>query len=143
MSQAKVGSKVKIHYMGKLENGEVFSSSTNNEPLEFCVGEGKVLSNLEEAIVGMSPGESKTITVPAKQAFDSPDRESTLVVNRETIPEDLSIEVGQEVYIRVPDTHASIPALVQEMSAADVVLSVNHSLENENRIFEIQLIEVG
>ncbi|WP_160315379.1 FKBP-type peptidyl-prolyl cis-trans isomerase, partial [Limnoraphis robusta] len=45
MSQAKVGSKVKVHYVGKLENGDVLSSSTNNETLEFCVGEGEVISN--------------------------------------------------------------------------------------------------
>ncbi|MFZ1024976.1 MAG: FKBP-type peptidyl-prolyl cis-trans isomerase [Limnoraphis robusta] len=143
MSQAKVGSKVKVNYVGKLENGDVLSSSTNNETLEFCVGEGEVISNLEQAIVGMTPGESKTITIPARQAYNSSDRESTLVVDRQSLPADISIEVGQQVYVRVPNVHASIPAIIMEISESNIVLSVvNSSFGDENLIFDIELVEV-
>ncbi|ERT09878.1 FKBP-type peptidyl-prolyl cis-trans isomerase family protein [Lyngbya aestuarii BL J] len=143
MSQAEMGSKVKVHYVGKLENGAVFSSSANNEPLEFCIGEGEVLSNLEQAIMGMNPGESKIITIPAKQAYDYPDRESTVVVERQNLPADASIEVGQKVYIRMPNVHASIPAIIMEISESNVVLSLmNSSLGDEDIIFDIQLVEV-
>lgn len=144
MSRAEMGSNVKVSYVGKLENGEVFSSSANNEPLEFCVGEGEVLSNLERAIVGMSPGESKTVTIPAKQAYEYPGRESTLVVDRQTLPPDVSIEVGQQVYVRVANVHTSIPAIIMEINESDVVLSVvNSSFGDENLIFDIELIEVN
>ncbi|WP_413160889.1 FKBP-type peptidyl-prolyl cis-trans isomerase [Capilliphycus salinus ALCB114379] len=144
MSQAEMGSKVKVNYVGKRENGEVFSSSANNEPLEFCIGEGEVISNLEQAVVGMNPGESKTVTIPAKQAYEYPDRESTLVVDRQNLPSDVSIEVGQEVYIRMPNVHASIPATIMEINESNVVLSVvNSSFGDENLIFDIQLVEVN
>ncbi|MEB3282070.1 MAG: FKBP-type peptidyl-prolyl cis-trans isomerase [Lyngbya sp.] len=144
MSQAEMGSKVKVNYVGKRENGEVFSSSANNEPLEFCIGEGEVISNLEQAVVGMSPGESKTVTIPAKQAYEYPDRESTLVVDRQSLPSDISIEVGQEVYVRMQNVHASIPAVVMEISESNIVLSiVNSSFGDENLIFDIQLVEVN
>lgn len=144
MSRAEMGSNVKVSYVGKLENGEVFSSSANNEPLEFCVGEGEVLSSLEQAIVGMNPGESKTVTIPAKQAYEYPDRESTLVVDRQSLPSDVSIEVGQQVYVRVSNVHTSIPAIIMEINESDVVLSVvNSSFGDENLIFDIELIEVN
>ena len=44
----KNGQKVTIHYVGKLKDGTVFDNSrTNNKPLSFTVGEGKVLPAFE------------------------------------------------------------------------------------------------
>ena len=57
MAQAKNGDTVKIHYTGKLENETVFDSSVDREPLEFTLGEGKIIPGFEEAVIGMSPGE--------------------------------------------------------------------------------------
>ena len=69
MAKVKNGDTVKVHYTGKLEDGTVFDSSESREPLEFTVGEGKVIPGFEQAVVGMSPGDSKTEKVPADQAF--------------------------------------------------------------------------
>ncbi len=69
MAKAKNGDAVKVHYTGKLEDGTVFDSSESREPLEFTLGEGKVIPGFEQAVVGMSPGDSKTEKVPADQAF--------------------------------------------------------------------------
>ena len=40
MAQAESGNKVKVHYTGKLDDGTVFDSSINRDPLEFQLGEG-------------------------------------------------------------------------------------------------------
>lgn len=63
MAQTKYGDTVKVHYTGKLENGTVFDSSINREPLQLTIGEGRVIPGFENALVGMSPGESKTTKV--------------------------------------------------------------------------------
>ena len=68
MRKAKSGDTVKIHYVGKLEDGTVFSSSTDRDPIEITVGEKRV-APFEQALVGMQPGESKTVHVPAEQAY--------------------------------------------------------------------------
>lgn len=82
MVQAKNGDTVKVHYTGKLEDGKIFKSSADGDPLQFTIGESKIISGFEQAIVGMSPGESKTEKVPAHQAFGPYKEESVLEVDR-------------------------------------------------------------
>ncbi len=63
MKQVKEGDVVKVHYTGKLVNGEQFDSSTGREPLEFTVGAGQMIKGFDDAMPGMSLGEKKTINV--------------------------------------------------------------------------------
>jgi peptidylprolyl isomerase len=59
MQTAKSGDKVKVHYEGKLTNGETFDSSSGRAPLEFEVGSGMVIKGFDEGVTGMSVGEKK------------------------------------------------------------------------------------
>ena len=94
MAQAKTGDKVKVHYTGRLDDGEVFDSSECREddcgcetgPLEFTIGEGEVIPGFEQAIVGMSPGETKTVTIPVDQAYGERMDEMVAVVERKRPP---------------------------------------------------------
>ena len=63
MSQAKQGDKVCIHYRGSLEDGTVFDSTFDKEPFDFTIGEDVVLAGFEEAVLGMTEGEEKTVTL--------------------------------------------------------------------------------
>lgn len=98
MIQAKRGDTVKVHYTGKLDDGTVFDSSKGREPLEFSIGEGIVIPGFEEAIVGMSPGESKTASICAEQAYGPYRPELVMVVERQRIPTDIPLEVGRNSY---------------------------------------------
>ena len=69
MAQPKQGDTVKVHYTGKLDDGKVFDSSKDRQPLEFKVGDKKVIPGFEEAVIGMNPGESKTIKIKADDAY--------------------------------------------------------------------------
>ena len=80
MTQAKTGDKVTVHYTGRLERGEVFDSSECHEgddcgcdpgPMEFTIGEGEVIPGFEKAVIGMSPGEAKTVTFPSARPMAS------------------------------------------------------------------------
>ena len=89
MAQAKPGDTVKVHYTGKLTDGTVFDSSLNEEPLGFTIGEGQVIPGFEEAVIGMSPGQSKITKIRPDKAYGSYREDMVLVVDRDRLPADI------------------------------------------------------
>lgn len=132
---AKVGDIVKVHYTGTLVNGTVFDSSYDREPIEFTVGDGAYLSDFEQAVVGLQVGQSKTVTIPAEDAYGLLE----YVVNRDEISPDLDLEIGQQVYY-----HANnyIACTVTDISETTVTLHNDHTLAGEDLTFEIELLEI-
>jgi peptidylprolyl isomerase len=95
MSQAKHGDTVKVHYRGKLQNGFVFDASFDREPLQFTIGGGQIIPGLEEAVVGMNPGDSKTTELSVEKGFGP-----VVVVPKSKLAElDLEPKVGELVSI--------------------------------------------
>ena len=140
MAQAKHSDTVKVHYTGKLEDGTVvFDSSENREPLQFTIGEGKIIPGLERAVVGMSPGESKTEKIPADQAFGPYREELILEVDRQQIPADVKLKVGKRLQFRHANGRAT-QALVTDVSESKVTVNANHPLARSDLIFNIQLL---
>src|SRR5436189_5986593 len=91
MQEAKKGDKVKVHYHGKLTNGETFDSSTGREPLEFEVGSGSVIRGFDKGVMGMSAGEKKTIDIPFNEAYGPKDPEMMFEFPKENFPKDFQI----------------------------------------------------
>lgn len=141
MSQAKVGDKVSVHYTGKLEDGTVFDSSNGREPLEFEIGTSSVIPGFEHAIVGMAPGESKTATVPADQAYGQREQGKVVEVERGQLPPDLDLRVGQRLKLTDQQQNSTY-VTVAAMSDAAVKLDANHPLAGKDLTFDIELVEI-
>jgi FKBP-type peptidyl-prolyl cis-trans isomerase 2 len=142
MAQAKPGDIVKIHYTGRLEDGTVFDSSANREPLEFTLDGGQVIPGFEQAVLGMTPGESKTEKIPMDQAYGPHRPEMVLEVSRQQMPPELQPEVGQQLQVQQPDGQ-TIPVFVTEVTESTVTLDANHPLAGEDLTFDIELVEIG
>jgi peptidylprolyl isomerase len=69
MAKAKQGDKVRVHYTGKLDDGSIFDSSVNRDPLEFTIGSGNLIPGFEEGVINMSIGEKKSVTISPEQAY--------------------------------------------------------------------------
>ena len=67
--QAKFGDIVRVHFTCSLDDGTIFDSSVGKEPLELAVGEDRVMPGFEEAIIGMEPGEKRTVRVTADRGY--------------------------------------------------------------------------
>lgn len=142
MAQAKRNDQVKVHYTGKLADGTVFDSSDGKEPLEFTIGSGQVLPGFEEAVEGMSPGESRTATVPAEKAYGDRRDDMMVEVERSRLPDNVQPEVGQRLQITQPDGK-TFPVRVTEVAESKVTLDANHPLAGQEVTFDIELIEIA
>lgn len=141
MTQAKSGNLVAIHYTGKLENGTVFDSSRDRQPLEFALGSGQVIPGFEAAVMGMSLGESKTEVIRSDQAYGPYRDDMVMVVDRQQIPTEIPLDVGIQLQLQGPDGQA-VPVLVTDLSESDVTLDANHPLAGETLIFDIELVAI-
>ena len=141
MAPAKNGDTVRIHYTGKLEDGTVFDTSDGRDPLEFTLGDGQVIPGFEEGVLGMSSGDSKTVTIPSENAYGPRREEMVSTVNRDQFPPDITPEVGQQLQMQRPDGER-MRVTVVEVSEETVTFDANHPLAGKNLTFEISLTEI-
>jgi peptidylprolyl isomerase len=140
-AKAKEGDTVKVHYTGKLKDKRIFDSSQDAEPLELTVGAGQVIPGFEKAVVGMSVGDSKTVEIAAVEAYGPHRDELVVEIERERVPENISLEVGQPLVLR-QEEGPPIRVTVTDMSDQSVTLDANHPLAGEDLTFEVQLVEI-
>lgn len=140
MTQAKEGDTVKVHYTVKLGDGTVIGSTIDHQPLQFTIGDGQILPGFEQAVIGMNPGESKTIEVPADQAFGPHLDEMVVVIDRTQLPSDFNPKIGDQVQFRQMDGQI-LTVLVTDVSALNITIDANHPLAGKDLTFDIQFIE--
>ena len=142
MAQAKNGDTVKVHYTGKLDDGTVFDTSADREPLQFKIGEGQLIPDFEQAVIGMNPGDSKTVQIPSDKAYGPHHEEMVMEVDRSQFPEGLEPKVDQRLQVQQPDGQA-YAVTVTDVSEAKVTLDANHPLAGKDLTFDIQLTEIA
>ncbi len=141
MNQAQDGSIVKVHYTGTLKDGTMFDSSVEREPLEFTIGEGRLLKDFEGAIVGMAVGDKKTIDIDAENAYGVYQDNLQMTVQRSQLPADMEPQVGMQLQTTLQEGHVVI-LVVKEILENDVVLDANHPLAGKDLTFELELMEI-
>jgi len=142
MAKVKNGDSVKVNYTGKLEDGTVFDTSDNKEPLEFKVGEGKLIKGFEAAVVGMEPGEEKTVQIPANEAYGPHHPEMIMVIDRKEVPDTITPKVDQMLQVRQKDG-TTFAVKVTDVSEKSLTLDANHPLAGKDLTFDIQLAEIA
>ncbi|MBD3332473.1 peptidylprolyl isomerase [candidate division GN15 bacterium] len=141
MAEAKSGDTVKVHYTGKLNDGTVFDSSREREPLEVTIGAGQVIPGFENGIIGMAPGETKSISVSKDEAYGDHRQELTMDVNKSDFPETITPEVGQMLQMKNPNGDL-IRVVVSEIKDDTVTIDANHPLAGKDLTFELELVAI-
>jgi peptidylprolyl isomerase len=141
MTQVKNGDTVKVHYTGSLSDGRIFDSSTDREPLEFTVGAQQVVSGFEQAVLGMSLGESKTTHIPADQAYGQRDNRLVIRVSKSQLPPGMTVKLNDRLQMRSGDGRV-MDVTVAELSDDELVLDGNHFLAGKDLTFDIELVEI-
>jgi FKBP-type peptidyl-prolyl cis-trans isomerase 2 len=141
MTRVQNGSQIKVHYTGRLDNGQVFDSSVERDPLDFTVGQGQLIPGFEAAVTGMQTGDKKTVTIAAEDAYGPRQDELLFSVDRSQLPDHIQPEVGQQLQVS-QDGQTSV-VTVAELTDTSITLDANHPLAGENLTFDLEVVEVA
>ena len=136
MQQVQNGDKVKVHYHGKLRNGETFDSSQGREPLEFTVGGGQVIKGFDEGVKGMQVGDKKTVEIEVGDAYGEKNEDMIIEFPKAQFPPDMNPEAGMQLMMNNGQGQ-QFPVVIKEVKEESVLLDANHPLAGEDLIFDI------
>ena len=139
---AKNGDKVKVHYTLKDAEGNVVESSTKTLPIEFTIGEGKIIPGFEKNVLGMGLKETKTISIPPEDAYGARDEKMLFEFDKKNAPEDFDPQIGQTVQMHRPDGK-SFAATVVGHSEKGFMMDANHPLAGKELTFDLELVDIA
>ena len=142
VAPVKEGDMVSVHYTGKLDDGTVFDSSVGGEPLQFTVGAGRVIPGFEQAVIGMKPGESITVTIPAAEAYGPHREDLVIVVDRSELPADIDPQVGEQIVGGLAGG-GQMAVVIIEVTDSSVTVDANHPLAGKDLTFDIELVDIS
>jgi len=142
MKTVENGSSVKLHYRGTFPDGEVFDDSRlRDQMMEIVVGKGEIIKGFEEALLGMTEGETKTINLASAEAYGPPRPEMIVKTALSAFPENFEFEVGMKVQGRSP-TGQIVLAEILSFDEENVLLDHNHPLAGKDINFQIEMVQI-
>ncbi|MBW2622148.1 MAG: peptidylprolyl isomerase [Deltaproteobacteria bacterium] len=141
-TRADNGDLVKVHFVGKLENGTVFDTTENGPPLEFTIGDGNIIPGFEQGVNGMEINEKKTINVPPDLGYGPADEKKIFKVRRNYFSHEYPPAIGLQLKY-APKKVEPIYVVVTDLDDDSVTLDGNHALAGKTLIFDLELVEIG
>jgi FKBP-type peptidyl-prolyl cis-trans isomerase SlpA len=141
MSQVKENNTVKVHYVGKLSDGQVFDTSEGKEPLEFTLGQGKLIAGFEKGLIDMKLNEKKTITISKEEAYGESREDLIQEVDKSQLPEDITPEVGMGLVSKSADGN-EMNLLIVEVKESTIVIDGNHPLAGKELTFDLEVVDI-
>jgi peptidylprolyl isomerase len=139
---ATKGCEVSLHYRGTFEDGEEFDSSYSRDtPMDVTLGAGTLIAGFDEALHGMSEGETKTFTLTPDQAYGPRDPDATVELNKSIFPEEFEFTTGMTIPLTGPGNKPFLATLV-ESRESDIVVDVNHPMAGKTLTFEVKVLTV-
>jgi len=141
MSKVKAGDTISVHYTGTLEDGTVFDTSKERDPLQFDVSSGMMIPGFDAAVVDMAAGDNKTVNIAAAEAYGEPREEMVATFPRTSFPAEINPEIGQQLALTTPSGQP-LNVIVTKIEGNDITLDGNHFLAGKDLTFEIEVVEI-
>lgn len=138
MSQATKGSEVTVHYTGTLDDGTVFDSSRDREPLTFVLGEGAVIAGFEAAVEGMEEGQTKKVSLSPDEAYGPHVQEMVIQSQKSELP----VEPEEGMVFQASVQGQTVYFVVSGIEEETVTLDGNHPMAGKQLNFDLELVKV-
>lgn len=141
MSKVRENDVVKVHYTGKLSNGQIFDSSLEREPIKVELGKGQLIPGFEKGLIDMAVNDKKTIEIDKQEAYGEINKELFQKVPKAELPETIEPKTGMELIATRPDGSEQ-KLRVAEVNEEDIVVDANHPLAGHDLVFDLELVEI-
>ncbi len=128
-----------FHYTLKNKIGMVLDSSDGNPPMLFLTGSGQIIPGLEKRMKNMAIGETKTIMVPAAEAYGEVDESLKLTVKTTQFPIEANLKVGDQ--FRINEEPGAPLFKVVKIDGEDVQIDGNHQMAGNDLYFDVEITE--
>lgn len=135
------GSVVAIDYSLHLGDGKVIDASAPDDPLTYLHGEGQIVPGLEQALVGLAPGDARQVVVSPEEGYGPHDPQAVQEVPRTAFPKEIRPEVGMELMAQGPGGEP-VPFVVRDVKLETVVVDMNHPLAGKTLHFDVTIREI-
>lgn len=139
--KAENGDMVTVHYTGKNEDGEIFASSVEGDPIEFKIGEGDLISGFEKSLIGMREGERQEFKVPPEDGFGEYRKELITTIDRKDFPENFEPEEGKLLRLRRDDGE-KFDARITRVDGDEVTIDANHPLAGQTLRMNVDMLSI-
>jgi FKBP-type peptidyl-prolyl cis-trans isomerase 2 len=138
MLKVEIGDIVKVHFTCKASDGAIIESSLEKESVQLIIGSSPIMKGLEEAIIGMELNESKTVRILSAEAIHSYNKSSEFTVNKNQLPPNMCLEVGQTLDV-VQENNEVIHLKIVNISSPSITLIEDTPPVNKDLIFDIKI----
>ncbi|MFH2123321.1 MAG: peptidylprolyl isomerase [Pseudomonadota bacterium] len=144
MKKVQQNDKVTISCTGKLENGTTFHDSNESEPLVITMGSHDIPPTLEQALLGMSPGEQKRVKIEPDEGYGPRRKDLLQTLDRTTLSNTIIPRIGMTLSLKVEKDgqHHQVPATIVEINNNSIVVDYNHPLAGHNLFYDITIISI-
>jgi FKBP-type peptidyl-prolyl cis-trans isomerase SlpA len=135
---------VTITYTGKLDNGEVFTTVTDQEPLTLVLGNNDAPPTLEQALLGMAVGDKKSVRLPPEEGFGPRRKDLLHTLNRKSFGSKITPVPGLILSLNIEKDGKphQVPATIAEVNNDTVVVDYNHPLAGHHLIYNLTVTAI-
>lgn len=137
---AHTGDRVWVYYTGTLTNGTVFDTNVGGTPINFTIGANQVIPGFEQGIIGMTLNQTKTVTIPANEAYGEPNPNLIVALPIKQFGNQ-TVKVGE--VIRETASNRTYEGIITALNDTTATVNFNSPLAGQTLIFNIRLVKIA
>ena len=144
MTQPTQNSTVTLAFIGKLDNGEIFISMDEKEPLSTQIGSSDLPPTVEQELLKMTVGELRKIRVPPEEGFGQRQKDLLQTIDNQKMVDSIQPKPGMVLSLKIDKdgVEQKVPATVISVEGSQVTVDYNHPLAGHHLNYELKLLAI-
>ncbi len=134
-------STVTMHFSLTLADGTAVDGTQDGEPMTFSMGDGSMISALEQVIMDLSTGDKQQVSLDPRDTFGFPDDDNKHWMDKSEFTLDVELEEGLLIEFGTP-AGDQVPGILVEIKEDKVLVDFNHPLAGHEVIFSVEIIDI-